>query len=292
MLRFPRWNWKSSHFSKVDQQSRPASLPRIEQLDPRVLLSVSQSDIVVVKQVDKSSTTLAIAEASLFDGIKGESQDDKHKGEIEVLSNDLLKLNSVFLKYDTDILNQKISKTEGSDVSSAVNDIFLKVEGIASDLGTGDNSLLPAVQKIFDDALGTNQNNTDFPVNLLGDLTTLANSDLTSISGHAADGLIKMAGDLWKMNETVVGFKVDLARGTPADVALKQATDKWAGAYLKLQQDEAQLLPFLDPKDALDLSNTIDALKIEIGNAISPPVIGATFTGGVTVPGGSGDTIS
>jgi len=289
MLRFPRWNWKPSHFRKVESDAVPA---RVEKLDSRVMLSVSHSDILIVKHIDVSSPKLAIAEATLLNEIPGESTDDKHKGEIVDLGNDLLKLNSIFLKYETDIFNQKVAPTEGSDVSSAVNDIFLKVEVIATDLSTGDNSLLPAVQKVFDDALGTNQGDADFPVNVLGDLTTLANSDLTSITGPAADGFIKMAGDLWKMNNTVVGYKVDLAQGVPGDVALKQATDKLNTAYLKVQLEEVLVSSYLNSKDSLDLSNTIDSGKIDIANAIQPPVITIEFTGGVTVPGGAGDTIS
>ena len=299
MVRFPKWNWKPSHFGPRDSKSidgreaavARACLPSVEKLDSRVLMSVSSSDILIIKQIDKSTPVLAITEANAISSIKGESADDNYKGEIVVLGNDLFKLNSIFLKYETDILNQKVTPTEGADVASGINDIFVKINVLATDLSIGNPDFLPAVQKIFDAALGTNQDDTDFPVNVLGDLTTLANSDLSSITPDAASIFNKMGDDLWKMSNAVVGYKMDLAQGIPGDVALKQATDKVNVEYLKIQLEEVLVSSYLSDEDNTDLSNIIDSAKIDILNAIQPPDIGVSFTGGVTVPGGAGDTI-
>jgi len=51
------------------------------------------------------ATSLSTSEFLVLDGIKGESLDDKHKGEIEVLSVDFLKIDRLLGDFGNDVLS-------------------------------------------------------------------------------------------------------------------------------------------------------------------------------------------
>jgi hypothetical protein len=267
--------------------ARPC-LPSVERLDERLLFSVNLSDIQVVKQIDKSSPTLAVAESDVLTPVPGANVDSNYKGQFVNLGNDFLKVNDILLKYEQDVLSQKVTPTEGADTAQALNDLFIKIDGLATSLDGGTGELLPAVQKVYDLALGTGREGDSGP-SILSDLSALA--DQMKISPYPdaeADGLAKMAGDFWKLGEVALNYKLDLIQGVPMDVAQKQATSKEKVEYLKIQLDQVLVSGFVSSSDQQDLSATLDGAFNLVNGVINPSAPSV----GLTTPTVAGDTIS
>jgi hypothetical protein len=267
--------------------ARPC-LPSVERLDGRLLFSVNLSDIQVVKHIDKSTPALAVAESDVLTPVEGANVDSNYKGQFVELGNDFLKINDILLKYEQDILSQKVTPTEGADVSESLSLNFAKIEFIASALDGGTGELLPAVQKVYELALGTGQEGDSGP-SILTDLSALA--DQMKISPYPdaeADGLAKMAGDFWKLGEVAVNYKLDLIQGVPMDVAQKQATSKEQVEYVKIQLDQVLVSSYLSSSDQQDLNATLDGAFNLVNGVVNP----SAPTVGLTTPTVAGDTIS
>jgi len=304
MPRFPSWTWLPARYAGRDSvkekpSGAPVSLPAVEQLDPRVLLSTSEvtiSPLNIEKVVDKATPALALAAADIFiklGDIKGESQDDKHRDEIAQLSEQVLKLNFIFQKYHEDILNVKLSPTEGSDVVQKLNDVFVKIDFLAADLDGGSQKILPAVQRLKSIALGGGVAKGDLG-GLLGDLSALAAGNIKLIPADQRSLFVKLNDEFWKLGEVAIDYEMDLIRGVPMDVAQQIADKKVADEYLKIKLDDVLISSFLSEKDQSDFGDIIKGAVDGVNNVIHPappPVLEITFTGGVTTPVGDGDTI-
>lgn len=296
MQRFPRWTWTPSRFGgdRSDSQgpgtsapSRPC-LPSVEKLDPRTLLSVSVSDFTIVKHVDKSTPTLLVAESDVFTPVQGANVDSNYKGQLVEMGNDFLKINDILLKYEEDILDQKISPTEGTDVTESISLNFGKIETIALKLDGGNGELLPAVHKVFELVAGTGEAAGNDGTSILGDLSNLAaQMKISPFPAAEADALYKMAGDFYKLGEVALNYKLDLIQGVPMDVAQKQATQKEQEEYLKIELENVLVSSYISEADQSDLNNIIDGAVNLVNGVINPTPIVA----GPTVPGGTGDTI-
>jgi type VI protein secretion system component Hcp len=296
MLRFPNWTWAPSRFG-VDRNKSQGSgspvparpcLPSVEKLDGRLLFSVSLSDISIVKHIDKSTPTLAVAESNVLTQIPGANLDSNYKGQFAGLTHDFLKVNDILLKYEQDILNDKVTPTEGADTTQALNDLFIKIDSLATTLDGGTGQLLPAVQKVYDLALGTGREGSSGS-SILSDLNNLA--DQLKISPYPdaeADGLAKMAGDFWKLSEVALNYKLDLIQGVPTEVAQKEATTKAKMEYLKIELEQVLVSGFVSSSDQKDLNATLDGAFNLVNGVINP----STPTVGITTPAVAGDTIS
>lgn len=295
MRRFPKWTWAPSRFG-VDRiesgglaspmPSRPC-LPSVEKLDPRTLFSVSISDISIVKYIDKSSPTLAIAESDVLAPVQGATTDSNYKGEVAQLGNEFYKLNDILLKYEDDILSQKVAANEAADVTESLSLNFGKIEYIATALDGGTGALLPAVQKVYELAIGTDQSGQSGP-SILSSLSDLANQiKLSPYPDAEADVLAKMAGDFYKLGEVALDYKLDLIDGVPTDVALKQATYKEQTEYIKLKLEEVLVSGYLSEADQSGLNEAVDGAFNLVNGAINPSTAG----NGPTVPSVTGDAI-
>lgn len=295
MQRFPNWTWTPSRFGaerlSSDGLGLPAAarpcLPSIEKLDPRTLFSVSVSDITIVKHVDKSTPTLLVAESQVLAPLQGAGIDSNYKGQATDLGNDFLKLNDILLKYESDILSQKVSPNEGADVTQKINDLFLKIQDVALKLDGGTGTLLPAVQNVLDLAAGAKRGENAGP-SILTDLNALAGQlKLSPLPGAEADVLIKMAGDFYKLSEVALKYTLDLIHGVPTDVAQKQAKNKEREEYLKITLETVLVSGFISEGDQNDLNNLANGALDAVNGVINP----ITIDVGPTVPGGTGDTI-
>jgi len=262
----------------------------VEKLDGRVMLS---GDISFVKVIDKATPLLAVAESAALTPIAGESTDAKHKGEFVDLGNNFLKLNSIFMEYEEDIVNLKVTPDELSDVTHKINDVFVKINLLANDLDHDTGLLLPAVQKVREAALGKIVPGTvGLQGGLLSDLSKILPSDVSVVPDDERAIFIKMGGEFWKLDEALIKYKVDLIQGVPTDVALKQVDDKIKQEFLKIKLDQVLVSSFLDEGQKKDVDTLIQDSVGLINGVIHPNTdTDLTFLGGVTVPGGAGDTI-
>lgn len=298
MPRFPKWDWASSQGeaqgsrSGAEPSSVPARpcLPSVEPLDARRMFSASFGEIVIVKQVDKSSPMLAVAESQVLTPVPGANADPNAVGQFVQLANDFHKVNDLLLKYESDILSQKVAPNEGFDLKQALSDLFAKIEGTAIKLDGGTNTLLPAVQNVFDLAVGgPTAEGSNFGPSILDDLNALAGQlKAAPLPDAEADVLAKMAGDFWKLGETALDYKLQLLQGVPADVAQAQATFKEQVEYIKLKLEEVLISGYISQADQSDLGQTIDGAFNLVNGVINP----STTAAGPTVPGVPGDTIS
>lgn len=296
MPRFPGWRWAPSRFGADRNESQgtgspaPARpcLPSVEKLDERLLFSVSVSDFHFVKVVDKSSPTLAVAESNVLTPVPGATVDSNYKGQFVELANDFLKVNDILFKYEQDVLSNKVTPTEASDVSESLSLNFGKIEYLASQLDGGTGQLLPAVQNVIDLASGTGrEGNADSSI--LSDLNNLADQmKISPFPDAEADAVAKMAGDYWKLGEVALNYKLDLIQGVPSDVASKQATTKEKQEYLKIQLDQVLVSSYISAADQQDLNATLDG-AINLVNGVINPTAASV---GVTTPAVTGDTIS
>lgn len=296
MLRFPKWDWASSRCEaqgtgpRAEQSSAPARpcLPSVERLDERRMFSANFGDIVIVKHIDKSSPTLAVAESQVLTPVPGAVLDANAFANYVQLSNDFYKVNDLLLKYEDDILTQKVAPTEGFDLKQALSDLFAKIEGTTIKLDGGTETLLPAVQKVFDLAVGTGPD-SNFGPSILDDLNALAGQlKAAPLPDAEADVLAKMAGDFWKLGETALDYKLALLQGIPPDVAQAQATFKEQVEYIKLKLEEVLVSGFISQADQSDLGQIVDGSFNLVNGVINPSA--SAF--GPTVPDASGDTIS
>jgi len=293
---FPNWSWLPARFgpdaSPAAPQSRPC-LPSVEKLDGRVLLSVSASEFTIPKVLDKS-TPLLQAEAAALLPVDGESTDAKHKDWFNELGVDFVKINSIFQQYEDDILANKVAPAEQKGVTEQLSLNFGKIEFLASkiDQQGGDGQLLPAVQKIRLAAMGDGSVISSENLGLLGDLSKITPEQVTTIPAEARAIFVKMNDSFWKLDEYAIDFKLDLIRGVPGDVATKQFDDKVQKEYLKIKLDQVFVSSYLDgsSQDALSkaIQNEVDAVNGIVHPVTNPDLL---FAGGVTSPGGAGDTI-
>jgi type VI protein secretion system component Hcp len=302
MPRFPTWTWLPVRFAEnapvaPAAPSRPC-IPSVEKLDPRVLFDAAAVDITPItieKHIDQSTPLLAVAEADIFSklgDIKGESLDDKHKDSIAQLEQGVLKLNWTLMKYHEDILSLKATVGEGADVGQKINKIFVKLESLAADIDGGIPNLLPAVQNLESKVVSTGEGN--FGPGLLTDLSNLAAGDISSIPADARSVFIKLNDEFWKLDEIALDSRFDVLRGVPLDVAQKIADSKVKQEYLKIKLDEVLVSSYLTEQDKTDLASSVDVINGLIHGSDNPggPILEVAFTGGVTVPGSGGDTIS
>ena len=294
MLRFPIWRWmpfrSESRPFAAEPQGRPC-LPSVEKLDQRVLLSASSTDgggtPQVVAGLIQDGIKLTESEFAALSTISSvESSDDKHKGEIELLGNEFMKVDEIFVKYGEDILNLKILPTPPSDsssptdipitkptdVSSALAAEFVKINVLATDLnGSSDGQLLPAVQNIQTVALG---DGSVFKGGFFGDLTNLLNSGLVStIPSDDRIGYIKIGEEFIKIDEALIDMKVNVIMGAPLDDQVKVALDKVNTEFIKIKLEDVLISTANQvPPDFLD------GIQAEIDGLIR----GQTTTGGGT----------
>lgn len=293
---FPDWSWLPARFGPDAgprlPQSRPC-LPSVETLDGRVLLSVSASDFTIPKVLDKS-TPLVQAEAAALDPVDGESADHKHKDWFNELGVDFVKVNSIFEQYEDDILADKVAPGERAGVTEQLSLNFAKIEYLASkiDPAGSDGQLLPAVQKVREIAMGDGSVIPSENQGLLGDLSKITPESITSIPADARAIFVKMNDSFWKLDEYAIDFKLDLIRGVRGDVATKQFDDKVQKEYLKIKLDQVFVSSYLDVQLKGDLEQAIEN-EVNAVNGIVHPVTNPDllFAGGVTSPGGAGDTI-
>ena len=306
MPRFPTWTWLPSRYVASGAETEksgppPVSLPTVEQLDPRVLLSTSEVELTplnIEKHIDKASTQLfMLAATDIFaklGDIKGESLDDRQNGEIAQLGQQVHKLDWIISKYHDDILNLKLSPNESTDVAHSVNDVLFKMETLAADLDGGAHKILPAVQNLENVVAGEGLN-TPGTGGLLGDLSALAASDIKSIPADERSLLVKLNDEFWKLDDVAIDFKLDVLRGVPLDVAIKIADSKVQQEYLKIKLDQVLISSFLSEPDQGDFNGIIKGAIDTVNGIVHPspgPVLEIAFTGGVTIPGGAGDTIA
>jgi hypothetical protein len=271
--------------SGSEPQARPC-LPSVEKLDQRVLLSASPSAIYL-----KYGSVPQTVTALIGDGIKltesefaalgtisleGESSDDKHKGEIQLLSDEFMKINKIFEDYGEQILELKILPqptgtsaaspqdipiTKPTDVSSALAAEFVKINVLATDLNdSSDGLLLPAVQDIQKVALG---DGSVFNGGFFGDLTGLLNSGLVSqIPSDDLMGYVKIGREFIKLDQALMDFKVDVIMGAPLDDQMNIALDKVNREFIKIKMEDVVISGVNQvPPDFLDgLQAEIDTL--------------------------------
>jgi hypothetical protein len=255
-------------------------LASVEKLDRRVLLSATTTGggtPQVVAGLIQDGIKLTESEFAALSSINGESVDDKHKGEIEVLSNEFMKIDKIFEDYGENILELKILPqpttgtvvalgqdipiTKPTDVSSALAAEFVKVDVLATDLNdTSDGLLLPAVQDIQKIALG---DGSVFNGGFFGDLTGLLNSGMVSqIPSDDLMGYVKIGQEFIKLDQALMDFKVNVIMGAPLDNQVKIALDKANQEFIKIKMEDVVISGVNQvPPSFLDsLQAEIDAL--------------------------------
>jgi hypothetical protein len=210
------------------------------------------------------------------------------------LGQQVQKLDWIIAKYHDDILNLKWSPGEAADVASSVNDVFIKMNDLAADLDGGAHKILPAVQNLENVVVGDVLNKAGTG-GLLGDLSTLAASDIQSIPADERSLFVKLNDEFWKLDDVAIDFKLDVIRGVPLDVARKTANNKVQQEYLKIKLDQVLISSYLSQQDQSDLDGIIKGAIDTVNGIVDPspgPILEIAFTGGVTVPGGAGDLIA
>lgn len=235
---------------------------------------------------NKSSPKLMLAEAQVLTPVQGGAVDSNYKAQFVEMANDFYKINDILLKYEDDILNLKVTPTEGDDVTQGINDIFVKIEDIASNLGDGTAGLLPAVQRLIGTggfADGSNEGS------ILGDLSGLAGQmKIAPFPDFEADVVAKMAGDYYKLGEVAIDYKLELILGVPPQVAQKQAQSKENEEYIKIKIEDVFVSSYISETDQSDLDQTLDGAINLVNGVINP----STPSIGPTIPTVAGDTIT
>ena len=289
MFQIPSWKWLSTPFTRRPEPSAPRAqkaavrpcLPIIEQLDDRVLLDATAPAVTTASEVGgptlligllNKAATLSASEFAALDGIKGESTDDKHKDWVLSLQlgDDFNKLDGILANFGNDVLGG-VTSDKGGKVLLQIQDTFLKIDKIATDLGTGpDGELLPAVQKIHDVENAA----------LLGDgsvfkLITQLPGNLGGISTDDLQKVMKISNSLLKIDGIVIQDQVNPGMGNVAPPEANRLGDE----FLKL---DGLIGSINDPGLKLALQN----FEISFVGGI-PGQGGTGFTGGVSVTGGT-----
>jgi hypothetical protein len=280
MTPVPSWKWLSSPFTRVaeagaeKERSLPARpcLATIEKLDDRIFLDATAPALVngdgggsqaILIGLLRSSAALSASEFAALGDIKGESTDDKHKGEIALLGEEFLKIDKVLAEFGNDVLQGAPGDTGGGALLK-INEAFKKIDGIVAFLSPGnDGALLPAVQKVREAALGDGSVYKEISA-LPGNLKGFSTDDLQKV--------IKLSDYFLKIDSLVIKAEVDLVKLD----TLPNLSDRLSDTFLKIDG-------VIDSITNTDLQSALKGFEKQFQGILGQ----GSFTGGVSVVGGT-----
>jgi hypothetical protein len=203
-----RWNWLPPRPDPRElardsaARTRPC-LPAVEQLDDRILLSAAAVDPGTGGDEGGGGTTTTGILIGLIKGelnlIKGEldavklaqGSDLQIKGEsLKILSNEFLKIDQTLLKYGENLIKGELaSHKEQQELLHKIDQSFLKIDQLVP---SGENALLPAVQKVRDATLDV--------IRAMGDGSVKPGDD------RASKAFAKVADDFLKVDQLLFKF--------------------------------------------------------------------------------------
>jgi len=237
MKRDPSWKWLPSRpavrTSDADIPTRP-SMPAMEQLDDRILLSAAPSADAAAGPGGGPQ----LSTSALIGLLRGELE--LVKGELSALKlapaalkvDDVVQLKLAFLKIDDLFLtlgDQAITgdiATKKWPITLKIDQAFLKIDDIVGSAGS-DSALLPAVQKVREAATRLQK--------------VLSNTDtqFLKIDNSQLKFVLKLADDALKIDETAL--KIGLLDAQDLVRILPYIEHKIAEANLKLNEDVDKL---------------------------------------------------
>lgn len=249
------WDWLAPRsfvrlpaVSEKIQGGRPC-LPSVETLGDRVLLSVAPAAVVVnqippgpclVADVDGTIGQPQASASIALDEIVIQKQLDKSSPTLLVsLDTEFFKMNNLFGALDGALVTGTASPAYLKLVQGAVGDEFLKIDGllgigsVTADATTG-TGLLPAVQKLQSDAGGL--------------LTTLS-----GLAPGAGGGSIKIDLQYLILDAAFTDLENNLIQLSADTITQKIApsVDYLKVDYLKIKLDEAIITSLLPPDPAV-----------------------------------------
>jgi len=206
MLPTPSWKWLSSRLTTRalatpgTTPSRPC-LPAIEQLDDRVLLSVSapNGDTQILIGLLRGQVPLVSHEVNLLK-IAGDLKLDIHK-----FNESFLKIDDLIYKFGEDILGPIKGESSGLKQDKTISDLkieFLKIDMLIGGLPEGEDRQLKLLVDTF-------ENKAIDLVNFLG--TSINGGDLEHKDEETylkvADSFLKLDGAILKAEEDSIARK-------------------------------------------------------------------------------------
>jgi hypothetical protein len=286
-----RWNWLPPRPDPRDlaressARSRPC-LPAVEQLDDRILLSAAvdpgtggdggsdNGDAVpttgILIGLIKGELNLIKGEV---DALKlAESADIFSKDDaLKILSNQFLKIDQTLLKYGENLIKGDLaSDKQQQELLHKIDESFLKIDQLVP---SGENALLPAVQKVREAALDT--------IRAMGDGSVMPGNDKES------KAFLKVADDFLKIDQLLYKFAGNpdapqFHKGLEPGLKISQEFLKINALISQLDGNlKEQLLPAVQDlqKDTLNFLGTLTKPVGDGGLSSADQ----TFDGGVTL---------